>query len=85
MKRQSLIDAVIITSREARRHSDFDGQFANEKSRILLRCLREYHGEDSSLWFVPEHSVRTFRVGFSASTVNFAKQMGGVLRPNGMP
>lgn len=52
LKQQCLIDAVIITSREARRRSDFNRQLANEKSRILRHCLREYDEEDSSLWFV---------------------------------
>ena len=52
LKQQCLIDAVIITSREARRRSDFNRQLASEKSRILRHCLREYDEEDSSLWFV---------------------------------
>jgi len=49
--RQDVIDAVIITSREARRKSCFDFHFRNQKAQYLRPFLREPTYEDQSLIF----------------------------------
>lgn len=49
--RQDVIDAVIITSREARRSRCFDWHLKNEKAQNLRQFLREPTQEDQSLVF----------------------------------
>ena len=51
VNRQELIDAVLITTREARRKSSFDIQLRNTKARLIKNFLVEPTHEDQSLAF----------------------------------
>jgi hypothetical protein len=51
VNRQELIDAVVITTREARRKSSFDIQLRNTKAKLIKNFLKEPTHEDQSLAF----------------------------------
>jgi hypothetical protein len=51
LKQQSVIDAVLVTSREARRRSCFDWHFRNQKATRLKDFLREPSPEEQSWIF----------------------------------
>lgn len=51
LKQQSVIDAVLVTSREARRRSCFDRHFRNQKATRLKDFLREPSPEEQSWIF----------------------------------
>ncbi len=51
LKQQSVLDAVLVTSREARRRSCFDWHFRNQKATRLKDFLREPSPEEQSWIF----------------------------------
>lgn len=51
VNRQELIDAVVITTREARRKSCFDIQLRNTKASLMKNFLKEPNNEDQGLAF----------------------------------
>ena len=54
VQKQSLVDAILVASRESRRRSSFDSQFLNEKARLLRHWLRQPDEEDGTLAFALE-------------------------------
>lgn len=47
-----LIDAVLLATRESRRHSSFDRQLRNEKAHLIKSHFRGPDAEDESFFFV---------------------------------
>ena len=55
---QRIVDAVVLSSREARRRSDFDLQLLNAKAQTLKPYTLNPDKEDKSLWFVLDVPVK---------------------------
>lgn len=51
---QSVVDAVLVATRESRRRARFDSQFINEKARLLRHYLKDPDREDQTLAFALE-------------------------------
>jgi hypothetical protein len=65
---QSVVDAVLVATRESRRRSRFDAQLINEKAGLLRHYLKDSDCEDHTLAFALE--VPTKVPGFP----NFKRQ-----------
>ena len=53
-----LIDAVLLATRESRRHSSFDRQLRNEKAHLIKSYFRGPDAEDESFFFVFDVPVK---------------------------
>jgi hypothetical protein len=64
---QTQIDGILIATREARRHSQFDHQLFTPKSRLIKKLLKPISEEDSRLAFALEVPISIPELGLPVS------------------